>query len=112
MKLSSDDRVHIAQAVWSEFEKRRGRQGEMSSAEFDLICKWMARSIPLPVILRGIKETSGSPRTLHACAASVDRAADYWNRAAGVQGDLPIEEWGPERAESERRRIMAKYGRE
>ena len=110
MRLESDERVAYAQAVWGQFEKRRGYEGEMSSAEFDLICKWMSREIPLPVALRGIQETGGKPRTLHACIRSVDGAFAYWQRAAGINAE-PVDEWSAERAEEERKRIMAQYRR-
>ena len=95
MKLTSDERVLFAQAAWQTFEKRRGRPGEMSSAEFDLICQWIKKGIPLPVVLRGIEETAWKPRTLHACGPAVTRAFEYYFTAIGG-GDEPIgseEEW-------------------
>lgn len=110
MKLTSDERVAIAQACWSEFEQRRGYEGEMSSAEFHLLSKWMSQGIPLPVLLRGIQETGGKPRMLHACANSVERVFGYWQSAAALT--KPVEdEWGPERTAEERERIMAKFRR-
>jgi hypothetical protein len=89
VNLTSDDRVHFARAVWSTFEQRRGVAGEMSTAEFDLIYRWMKRGIPLPIVLRGIEETAGKPRTLHACARAVDAAYSYWFQAIGG-GELPL----------------------
>ena len=95
MKLTSDERVLYAQACWSEFEKRRGYEGEMSSAEFHLLSKWMSQQIPLPIVLRGIQETGGKPRMLHACVNAVDRCIAYWSQAAGINRlpRTPDEEW-------------------
>ena len=111
MKLTPDERVLVGKAIWSEFEKLTGREANGSSAEYDLIRRWMDRGIPLPVLLRGIGETTGKPRTLMACEAAVERAVAYWQRTAGLTAEVE-EQWSPERAEAERKRIMKAYGRQ
>jgi hypothetical protein len=73
----------MAQAIWQTFQARAETERDMSSAEFWQISKWMDRSIPLPVVERGIKEAGGKPRTLLACEASVERCYEYWFKAMG-----------------------------
>lgn len=94
MNLSPDEHVLFNRAVWGTFENRRGEKGPMSTAEFDLIWRWKKRGIPLPVVLRGIEETGGKPKTLHACAAAVDRAFSYYFTAiGGTEPRRADEEW-------------------
>ena len=79
-----EDRVPYAQAVWASFQAKAGSKREMSSAEFMEVSRWMDRSIPLPVVLRGIHEFEGTPRRLEACEQSVERAAAYHAKAMGL----------------------------
>jgi len=81
--MRSDDRVSYAQAVWSSWQDKARSNRDMSSAEFHIVSRWMDRSLPLPVVLRGIHEFEGTPRRLEACVASVERAAAYWFKAMG-----------------------------
>lgn len=82
--MRTEDRSTYASAVWDEFRQvhQPGRL-TMSSSEFQLVSRWMDRSIPLPVVLRGLEETGGKPRTLHACENAVERAYRYWHEAMG-----------------------------
>lgn len=82
--MRTEDRSTYAAAVWSEFRQRHQPQRlTMSSAEFQVVSRWMDKNIPLPVVLRGIEETAGKPRTLMACEAPVERAYEYWFQAMG-----------------------------
>lgn len=81
--MRSEDRVSMAQAIWSAFQDKAGSKRDMSSAEFWTVSKWMDRSLPLPIVLRGIHEFEGVPRRLEACVASVERSAAYWFKCMG-----------------------------
>ena len=107
--MISDDRVKYSRAVFAEFVSAH-RSRIFSSAEFDLVRRWIDRGIPLATVLQGIRETGGNPRTLHACERAVDEQAKRRSQALGI--NEKAEEWSPERAESERKRIMAAYGRQ
>ena len=89
MKLTGDERVLYIGDVWLMFERKTGKERDASSVEYDLICRWMNRGIPLPVVLRGIEETTGKPRTLLACERPVERAISYWHQAVGGLTELP-----------------------
>jgi hypothetical protein len=79
-----EDRPTYAEACWDTFrQKFQPTRLMMSSAEFHQISAWMDRSLPLPVVLRGIEETGGKPRTLLACYTAVERAATYWHDCMG-----------------------------
>jgi hypothetical protein len=82
--MNTDDRVSFAQAVWETFcNEHHVRRFGMTPAEFHMVCQWMDKDIPLPVVLRGVTETSGNPKTLLACEEPVRRAHEYWHRAMG-----------------------------
>lgn len=82
--LRSEDRPTYAAAVWETFQMRhQPSRLTMTSAEFDLVRRWMDRGIPLPVVERGISETGGKPRMLLACEEAVRRAEAYWFSAMG-----------------------------
>lgn len=83
VKLTSDERVLYAQAVWHEFKQKSGTRRDMSSAEFNLVYRWIDRQIPLPVVLRGIQDFSGQARRLEAMERSVEQSAAYWYQAMG-----------------------------
>ncbi len=83
MKLTSDERVLYAQAVWYEFKNKAQLRRDMSSAEFVLLGRWIDRQIPLPVVLRGIQDFSGKPRRLEAVEQSVEQSVAYWHQAMG-----------------------------
>jgi len=81
--LNPDDRVTYLQAVWASFQDKAQTSRDMSSAEYHIASKWVDRSIPLPVVLRGIHEFSGKPKRLEAVVLSVERAEAYWFKAMG-----------------------------
>ena len=81
--MRREDRVPYAQAVWAGFQDKARTGRDMASSEFMVVSRWMDRSIPLPVVLRGIHEFEGTPRRLEACEAAVKRAEAYWFRALG-----------------------------
>ena len=82
--MRSEDRPTSAEAVWETFRQRYqpGRL-TMTASEFYVVSRWMDKDIPLPVVLRGLEEAGGKPRTLHACEAPVERAYGYWFQAMG-----------------------------
>ena len=85
MKLTADERIAFAQAVWASFTNTHHvRRFGMSPVEFYLVGKWMDAEIPLPIVFRGISETAGSPRTLLACEAAVQRAYQYYRSAMSL----------------------------
>ena len=81
--MKSDDRVTYAQAVWASFQDKAKTSRDMSSTEFMAVSRWMDKSYPLPIVLRGIHEFDGHPRRLEAVAPSVERAYGYWFQAMG-----------------------------
>lgn len=83
VRVRSEDRITYGQAVWETFQQRAGTTRDMSSAEFHLLSKWMGKNMPLPIVERGIAETGGTPKTLFACEAAVERCYEYWFRAMG-----------------------------
>jgi len=81
--VNSDDRVTYLQAIWSTFQDKAKTKRDMSSSEYHAAAKWADRSIPLPVVLRGIREFNGKPKRLEAVVLSVERAEAYWFKAMG-----------------------------
>lgn len=83
--MKAEDRIHYAQAVWETFcQQHKVRRFGMSHSEFYLVGQWMDKDIPLPVVLRGITETSGQPKTLLACEVPVQRAYEYYRQAMAL----------------------------
>ena len=82
--MDSDDRVEYGKAVWETFCTKHGISRGGTSAEWNLISKWMDAGHVLAIVLRGIEETGGKPRTLHACERAVDEAVARWASAAGL----------------------------
>ena len=71
------------------FQRKAQTDRDASSAEWNTLCRWMDRGLPLFVVLRGIKDFDGKPRRLEAIVASVDRSVEYWHRAVGSLTELP-----------------------
>jgi hypothetical protein len=86
--VNPDDRVTYAQAVWSAWQDKAGSKRDMTSSEFWIVSKWMDRSLPLPIVLRGIHEFDGTPRRLEAVMQSVERAYAYYRQAMGLTGEV------------------------
>ena len=83
--MRTEDEPFYADAVWDTFrEMHRPDRLMASNSEGMLIRRWINASIPLPVVERGIRETSGKPRTLLACELAVTRAYSYWRDAMGA----------------------------
>lgn len=89
MKLSADNRVVYAQSVWAAFQNKARTHRDMSSAEFNLVRRWLDRGVPLFVVLRGINDFTGKPGRLEAVEQSVERSVGYWHKAAGGLTELP-----------------------
>jgi hypothetical protein len=82
--MKREDEPHYADAVWDTFrEMHRPDRLMASNSEGMLIRRWIDANVPLPVVERGIRETSGKPRTLLACELPVQRAMEYWFQAMG-----------------------------
>jgi len=74
--LTQGQRFEYSKEVWLEFIKRRGSvRPAMSSLEWNQICTWMDDQVPLRVVLTGIRECGGTPRTLMYCVPSVREEA-------------------------------------
>ena len=100
--LTPDQRVLFVKSVWSQFcEVHKVHRDCASSAEYELARKWALRGVPLAVVLQGINETGGKPRTLLACTNSVEAQISRWHLAMGSLVGLPaagpLEESGDEK---------------
>ena len=83
--MKPEDLPTYCEACWETFrETFRPDRLTCSSAEFELARRWFMADVPLPVVERGIRETSGKPRTLLACEGAVARAYSYWRDAMGI----------------------------
>ena len=114
--MTSDHRVEYSKAILFEFIQRKGQSHSMSSAEFDLARRWCDRGLPLRVVLQGIRETGGKPRTLLACERSVEEQVTRWHQAVGSLKTLPPAmpldaAWDAQWGKAERERLAEKYGR-
>lgn len=80
--LTNGQREVYASHVWDAVVQRRCSVApEMSSAEWHVLATWMDKGIPLRIVLRGIKDCTGTPRTLLCFRAAVEEAAHKWRRA-------------------------------
>lgn len=89
MKLTPDDRIEYARAVWATFQGKAKTKRDMSNSEFWVVSKWMDRGLPLPVVLRGIVDFGARPRRLEAVVGSVDESISRWHYAMGGLTELP-----------------------
>lgn len=82
--MKREDEPFYADAVWEMFRLRHQPHRLMASnSEGMLIRRWIDANIPLPIVERGIMETTGKPGTLMACERPVSRAYEYWFQALG-----------------------------
>lgn len=88
MRLTTEERVFYARAIWATFRSKAGTLREMTNAEFVLIGRWIDRQIPLSVVTQAIEDFAGVPRRLEAVEASVDRENERVRTALGL-GDEP-----------------------
>ena len=88
--LTADQRVAYVRAIWETFKKtwKVGRL-EMNRLEYELARSWAVRGIPLRVVLQGVSQTGGKPRTLHACENAVAEEVERWATAIGGLTELP-----------------------
>lgn len=112
LPLSSDDRVKYSRAVFAEFVHAH-RSRIFSSAEFNLVRRWIDRDIPLAAVLQGIRETTCDPRTLLACEKKVEEQAKRRSQALqpGIWEAQKEAQWSQEQMVAERERILAKHRR-
>lgn len=83
--MRSEDRPHVARAIWSEFVKLRGEGAPNPTArEWYVLSGWLDQDIPLPVILRAFGEFQGKPRVLSAMEGPVKRAYQYYRQALAL----------------------------
>lgn len=91
MKLTTDERVLYSNAVWLTFCNRRGSEmPAMSTAEFDLIRRWIDGGICLASVLQAIEDMGGKPRTLLACERPVAEEHARTFHALNEGGELPL----------------------
>lgn len=94
MRLTREERVFYARAVWATFRSKSGLLRDMSNAEFVLIGRWIDRQVPLAVVAQGIEDFDGVPRRLEAVAAAVDREHARYRTAMGLgpepAAELPL----------------------
>jgi uncharacterized protein YdaU (DUF1376 family) len=88
VEMIAYQREQYGRAVWDAWREKRGRGGpEMSSAEWDLIAKWMDQSVPLRVVLRGIADCRGQltpSKPLTYAAPAVREAIQQWRKSITV----------------------------
>jgi hypothetical protein len=85
VSMRSEDRDHVARAIWDEFCKLRGPGALNPTArEWYVLSGWMDRDIPLPVVLRGFSEFNGRPRKLEAMQVPVEKAYAYYRQAMAL----------------------------
>lgn len=83
--MRREDEPHYADAVWDTFrEMHRPDRLMASNSEGMLIRRWIDANIPLPIVERGIMETTGKPGTLMACERPVERAYLYYRQAMAL----------------------------
>jgi len=83
--LRKEDRPTYATAVWDTFRaKHQPGRLTMSSAEFQVVSRWMDRGLSLPVVLRAMDEFTGKARRLEAMEGPVERAFAYWRNCMGA----------------------------
>jgi len=88
-RMTPDQRVAYLRQAWEAFRERSGQIRDMSSAEYHVLARLADVGRPLFIVLRGISETAGKPRTIHACLPAIERAADYHYQAVSGMGQLP-----------------------
>ena len=78
-------RGEYVKAVWAALVERRGTPSpEMSTAEWDQACQWFNAGVPLAVVLRGIADCVGKPKSLMYVKPAVKDAVAYWDKAMGT----------------------------
>jgi hypothetical protein len=83
--MKREDEPYYANAVWEMFIKTHRPDRLMESHnEAMLIRRWIDANIPLPIVERGIMETTGKPGTLMACERPVARAYEYYRQAMAL----------------------------
>ena len=87
--LSADQRIAYVRSIWGTFKRTWKVPREMTNREYELARSWAVRGIPLRVILQGISQTGGKPRTLHACENAVAEEVERWSTALGGLTRLP-----------------------
>ncbi len=84
MRLTGEERVLYARAVWATFRAKAGTVRDMSSAEFVQIGRWIDAQVPLAVVLQAIEDFDGKPRRLEAMVAGVEREHRRVSGAVGL----------------------------
>ncbi len=79
--LSLSLRGEYVKAVWDALVARRGPGAEMSTAEWDQARQWFVAGVPLAVVLRGILDCTGKPKSLLYVAPAVRDAIEYHRKA-------------------------------
>lgn len=91
MRLTREERLFYARAVWATFRSKAGTLRDMSNAEFVVIGRWMDRGILLSTVLQGIEDFDGVPRRLEACETSVERENKRVRTALGLDVERPAD---------------------
>jgi hypothetical protein len=80
--MTGSEQIDYATTIWAAVRERIGKpQHFMSSAEWAQVVKWRDEGIPLRVVLRGIADCGGQPRTLLGVAPAVEEAYRRWRKS-------------------------------
>lgn len=83
--MRKEDRPTYAEAVWDTFRaKHQPNRFTMSTAEFQVVSRWMDRDVPLFVVLRALEEFTGRARRLEALEGPVEKAYAYYRQAMAL----------------------------
>ena len=88
--LTANQRIAYVRAIWETFKKTwKVTRFDMTSGEYELARSWAVRGLPLGVVLQGMSQTGGKPRTLHACENAVAEEVERWSTSLGGLTRLP-----------------------
>jgi hypothetical protein len=75
----TETREEFVRRIFEHFsETHDDRRLASTHSEYLLAYTWATRGVPLAVVCQGISDTSGKPRTLHACQRAVEAEIVRW----------------------------------
>lgn len=83
-EMTPEERQGYAREAWRAFQGRRAGRNHMSPAEWHVVAGWMDREVPLRVVLRGIEDCGGPPKTLLGIVGAVEEAYRHWQRSLSL----------------------------
>jgi len=74
------ERAHYIAAVVHAIHGKTPEAARISSADFDIVAKWMDRDIPLRVVLQGIEDMD-KPASIRHARPAIEQEIERWHRA-------------------------------